>query len=141
MMTGRKEFEMLANVQAANALYQARYVAERFAQVKEAFPEGFTLNIAGNVVYEGGYVVGVRSFETAFDAAHWVAANYPSNESNVGIGYWVDDDGKEYIDAVVIVQRKTLALRIARAHKQIAIYDLDSKTTIYVADEPEPISF
>ena len=48
------------------------------------------------------------------------------------VGTWFDDENVLYIDISIYVKDKKEALELAKKHNQKAIFDWDSKTSIYL---------
>jgi hypothetical protein len=82
-----------------------------------------------------GYAVGIGSDSIAWPASEsvlstmlaWAVDAYRTDY----VGTWVED-GRVYIDAVVIVASLESAMTIARRHGQLAIYDFANSTVIHV---------
>jgi len=99
---------------------------------------GSTLTKTGKVVNQNhGYIVGGFSESilpehcTVNDFANaWNSKRDECNDSEC-VGTWTHE-GKIYFDVVRIYDDKETAIKIARANKEIAIFDLSSKKSINV---------
>ena len=97
--------------------------------------EGFSVRPDGYTTYVGdGYAVGgvkggkvftlaneILSFNT-FSTQMARLASYSTDASQV-IGGWVDDDGIVYLEVSDIIKSKSVALELAEARGEKAIYD------------------
>jgi hypothetical protein len=104
--------------------------------------EGFSVRPDGYLTYVGdGYAVGgvkggkvftlaneILSFNT-FSTQMARLATYSPDSSQV-IGGWVDDDGIVYLEVSDIVKSKSVALELAEARGEKAIYDFANAKSI-----------
>lgn len=96
-----------------------------------SFPEkGFAVSIVKNRerVLEGNLIATVSDFKS------YVEDNKDFlSEPNANFGGWYNkDDGKVYLDVSIVVDTQEEATKLALEHKQLAIFDLVKKDTIYV---------
>jgi hypothetical protein len=81
--------------------------------------------------YSTGYVVALPNHELRIDNACLrpnVLQFYVENllqPGSDGVGFWVDGD-KTYIDSVIHVSNRDVALQLGRDYNQLAVYCLDT---------------
>jgi len=100
-------------------------------------PDGFTINAQGKVCdYATGFAVGVRRIPYA-DIDELISENLnvliSGERSALHFGFWRDENGKEYIDAVDVVQSIGDAINIARRYSQRAVWDFAARRDIEIA--------
>jgi len=91
-------------------------------------PDGFTIDKNTLEPITSGYCVAVADTQNSFgsDGALNVV-NYASDNDNIkAFGGWFNQqNGLFYYDAVIVVNDLQTALRLGRENKQIAIFDLN----------------
>jgi hypothetical protein len=93
--------------------------------------DGFTLNAVGEKVRTPyGYAVGVKGFDNPDDLAEFVSRN-----PIYFAGFWRDENGKPFYDAVRIEGNLQFAIALGRAHEQRSIYNFENGETIYINSE------
>ena len=108
--------------------------------------EGFSVRANDLLTYAAkeGYAVGgaepavgvykYKNEELSFNRFNETMANLQrvSSDATQVIGAWVDDDGIAYLELSDVVRSKQVALELARARGEKAIYDFANSETIYV---------
>lgn len=101
---------------------------------------GFSLN-ANLVPPISGYMVSRKGMELKTNPAVGNIEAYLSrywnmvNESSLFFGGWIDEtDGTLYLDVSENVQDKDVAMRLAFARGQLAIYDVENGESIYLPE-------
>ena len=114
-------------------------LAYQFEQARQAHPEGFTMDVDGQM-YQGseGYAVGVTpdSFENAADALDTLARlQIVMGFRNLYLGYWRDDQGgREYVDVVMVTRSFDTAMKLAATMEQVAVWDFGAERAIRLDD-------
>jgi hypothetical protein len=115
-------------------------LAYQFAHAREKSPDGFTMNLYGEVIHpENGYAVGITptSFDNvadALDATARIQAEY--GFANLHLGFW-RDGSHDYIDVVMVTNNREMAERLGRRMNQHAIWDFSSGSEIWLKNEEE----
>lgn len=97
-----------------------------YKQAAEANPEGFTMDLEGNVLdLHTGYAVGIVRPQTGLPAFNGGPAE------RLCVGFWCDPEtGEGHLDVVLIVQDRIQALLLAREHGQKAVYGFAEQAAI-----------
>ncbi len=109
---------------------------EKIIRKLETHPKGISLLPGGNVPELDGYVIALTNNivdailpETIDD----VLDTIEQKPLATMIGGWLSKEtGQYYIDAATLIKDKEEAIRVAREHKQEAIYDVRKGKTIYI---------
>ena len=103
--------------------------------------EGFSVNTDQKTFAGRGYAVGGTSilpliednynlsFNKFADAVKTMASLIHDTDTQV-IGGWIGDDGKAYVEVSDVVRSKYVALELAKARNEIAIYDFQTKSEV-----------
>ena len=100
---------------------------------------GFTIDFKTGNIPESGFCIALAGFECIVQIDNdldKILSNYiVDNKSKLFIdsyylGAWVND-GKIYLDIVIIVKDLKLAVKLAKINNQIAIFDLDNHKEIF----------
>ena len=106
---------------------------EMIQAIAITMPEGFTVDAKTFAPITAGYAVAVADTQNSFGnyGAAKVAA-YISKHSEVNaIGGWYNsENGQYYYDATIVVDDLQEAIRLGKANKQIAIFDLNNMQEI-----------
>lgn len=99
-----------------------------FAAVAAANPEGFTVNAYTGETPLKGYAVATSETQNSHDAeglARVLELIQSGTTRAAFVGGWLDrQTGKYYYDATIVVNDFAEALSLARANKQLAIFNL-----------------
>lgn len=110
-------------------------LAYQFEQAREKNPHGFTMNLYGEVLHPAtGYSVALtpKSYSTIDGAIQAVGIIQDRlGFQDVGLGYW-SDDGKDYIDVVMVTQHLSLAQALGEKNQQKAIWDFAAGSEIWL---------
>lgn len=105
---------------------RSNFLIAKFNDFRLLNPDGFTMNIWGDVYHSNfGFSVGVESCQTIDEAV-------AKRSIGQSFGYWKDQDGIEYIDLVKIVSTLEEAMEIALIYSQKAIYSFVDQKVIDV---------
>lgn len=109
---------------------------KRLKKVIKENPEGFTVDLRG-IPYDPnkGYAVGVGSI--TLEELSKMDLKSPAHKFGY-VGGWTDENGKFYLDKVVIISQLDWALEHADKHSQKSIYDFYNKRVIYVEEAYNP---
>ena len=103
--------------------------------------EGFSVTTDQKTFTGRGYAVGGTailpliednynlSFNKFADAVKTMASLIHDTDTQV-IGGWIGDDGKAYIEVSDVVRSKYVALELAKARNEIAIYDFQAQAEV-----------
>jgi hypothetical protein len=113
-------------------------LAYQFEQARQSHPEGFTMDMDGQLYQGDGYAVGVTpdSFENVADALDTLSRfQITMGFRNLYLGYWRDEqDGREYIDVVMVSHSCETAMRLGAMMEQVAVWDFGNERAIRLDD-------
>ena len=96
-------------------------------------PEGFTVNAQTLQPITAGYAIAIADTQNSFgnDGLKKVIS-YISKHANINaVGGWYNSENKQfYYDATIVVNNLQEAIRLGKANKQIAIFDLNNMQEI-----------
>jgi hypothetical protein len=127
--TVRQAARNTAELTEANRLL----LAYQFDQARESNPDGFTMNLYGEMIHRSqGYAVGLtlEPFASVADALSTLAALQAKyGFENLHLGFW-RDEGVEYVDVVMVTSAREMALELGRKMEQLAIWDFGTESEI-----------
>ena len=97
--------------------------------IATANADGFTVNKTTGAAITAGFAVAVADTQNSFgaDGAASVLDYVANNDGVQAVGGWYNNEnGKYYYDAVIICDDLETAKRLGRENKQIAVFDLDN---------------
>lgn len=104
---------------------------EAIKEVARKNPDGFTISIKDLSHVERGWVVAMTETQNSFGDEGLRKVLETARRTSYIMGGW--KDGKFfYYDAVWIIESKEEALRIGRENEQIAIYNIETATLIFL---------
>ena len=109
------------------------FTFEMMAAISIMFPEGYTVNSRTFEPITAGYAVAVADTQNSFGNAGMakVAAYISKHPEINAIGGWYNSENKQYyFDATIVVNDLQEAIRLGKANKQIAIFDLNNMQEI-----------
>lgn len=93
-------------------------------------PEGFTLSLNNNPV-TSGYCVAYKATQNSFGLFGLIRSVYHALHHNQVVGGWYNEsNNKYYFDSISIFQNREEAIKAGRQEEQLAIFDLNSLSTI-----------
>ena len=98
-----------------------------------AMPDGYTVDAHTFAPITEGYAVAIAETQNSFGnaGAARVAAYINKHAEINAVGGWMDSEtGLYYYDATIVVNDLQEAIRLGKANKQIAIFDLNTMTEI-----------
>lgn len=111
-------------------------LAYQFSQARVTHPEGFTMDLYGQVIHpEHGYVVGMTEFDlpNVADALTTLAHLEDTyGFQNLHLGFWRDPEGKDYIDVVMVTDSRELALTLGKQTHQRAVWDFATNGEVWI---------
>jgi hypothetical protein len=110
-------------------------LAYQFTEARRAHPEGFTMDLFGNLVTpKSGYAVGMTpdSFDNVADALSTLAAIQEQwGFRNLHLGFWRDEqDGSEYVDVTMVTHSREMAEALGAKMRQRALWDFSTGSEI-----------
>lgn len=104
---------------------------EAIKEIAKKNPEGFTISINDLSDVKRGWVVAMKETQNSFGDEGLRKVLEVAQRTSYIMGGW--KDGKLfYYDAVWISEVKEEAIRIGRENEQIAIYNIETATLIYL---------
>lgn len=104
-------------------------------------PEGFTVELTADgfikpISRTSGFVVAYRETQNCFDLNGLQSVIRHAGNPNKGnklVGGWYNhENGRYYFDSVMIIKDLDTAIRVAKDHEQLAIFDLWSQNVISI---------
>jgi hypothetical protein len=108
-------------------------LAFQFEEAQQTNPDGFTMDVYGKLVkLDHGYSVGLTPdpFGDVRQAiAELARIQQQYGFQNLHLGFW-RDNGRDYIDVVMVTQNQEMALILGRRMDQLAIWDFSTDSEI-----------
>jgi hypothetical protein len=93
-----------------------------FADLGKALTKGYAVSVRGGIEL---------SLELDADTIINKIIDFAKKDDTMFLGLWVNN-GTLYIDSTMVVYNKDVALRVAKEHNQLAIYDFSTSTSLNV---------
>lgn len=108
---------------------------EKLLDIARKNPDGFTVEVPALVVVTSGFVVAYAETQNSFGREGLEKALAHALSHSGFVGGWKDvEDGRFYFDSVRILHEVEEAKRLGREAGQIAIFDLDTETVIFLLE-------
>jgi hypothetical protein len=104
---------------------------KRIKQIAKENPEGFTISLQTFEHIKSGWVVALKETQNSFGDEGLKKVIEVSLRTSYMMGGW--KEGKNfYWDSVLILEDKSEAIRLGIENEQIAIYQIETATLIYL---------
>jgi hypothetical protein len=104
---------------------------EKFLQIADENPDGFTAKLSGELVTEGGFVVAEKETQNSFGIEGLKRVLEYAISHKTLVGGWKENESY-YFDASRLYKNRDEAVKKGLENEQIAIYDLDRKEVVYL---------
>lgn len=109
---------------------------ETFQKIKEianANKEGFTVSLFNFETPKKGYVVAMQLTQNSFGDKGLKKVIEVATQSTFLVGGWFNEEnGRFYYDCVMICQNLQEAVKLGKANKQFAIFNLETEEVISI---------